>query len=265
MRHEIPICHPNLSTKPIILHAGMGSHGGQQRQECFRLDGLWALHAYPYEAEIEWLGKRNGIRPGTVGLTPPNIAVRYRYTGPSRHRYAHFKLCAPHPPSQTKRRKPYPLLTLQEEEGLYARVWDDLAQIALLFRTRRLHAEVLLWSLLLEVENASQTTQAPAPVHPALEAASAIIEEEIDQVIRAKTLADRVGMSLNQLIRLFSQAYGMPVATYIRGRRMERAAHLLKHSDMTVKSIACSVGIPDLHAFNKLIHAYYTTSPRAMR
>jgi AraC-like DNA-binding protein len=55
------------------------------------------------------------------------------------------------------------------------------------------------------------------------------------------------------------------VTEYVRRRRVERARHLLLHSGLSIKQVACEVGLPDLQLFNKTIRRAYGVAPRSLR
>jgi transcriptional regulator GlxA family with amidase domain len=51
----------------------------------------------------------------------------------------------------------------------------------------------------------------------------------------------------------------------VRRRRAERASDLLAHTAMPIARIAQQVGVPDLHAFNRLLRLVTGRSPRRIR
>jgi hypothetical protein len=81
-----------LHEKPRLFQMGAGVHGISTRIDHFRLPGLWCVHFYRYRARLRlndiWLD----ILPGSVGITPPDCDIEYRYEGRSEHLYAHFSL-----------------------------------------------------------------------------------------------------------------------------------------------------------------------------
>jgi transcriptional regulator GlxA family with amidase domain len=58
---------------------------------------------------------------------------------------------------------------------------------------------------------------------------------------------------------------GMSIAQYVRHRRMQRALHLLRYSDLPIKQIGEAVGVPDPHFFNKLVRRAFGRPPREIR
>lgn len=50
-----------------------------------------------------------------------------------------------------------------------------------------------------------------------------------------------------------------------RQRKTEQALHLLRESELDIKSIAIECGLPDMQQFNKLVRGATGVSPRACR
>ncbi len=100
---------------------------------------------------------------------------------------------------------------------------------------------------------------------PALAEAEKYIEEHMSQPIRVNELAEFVGVSHNQLIRIFQEEHGVTPLEYIRHRRQTYACRLLLETTLPVKQIADAVGIQDLAQFSRLIKAASTLSPRELR
>jgi transcriptional regulator GlxA family with amidase domain len=78
-------------------------------------------------------------------------------------------------------------------------------------------------------------------------------------------VARHCGLSHNHLTRLFTAQLESTVVGYIRDRRMRRAHHLLTASTLPIASIAATVGIPDLQAFNKACRRTLGAPPRSVR
>jgi AraC-like DNA-binding protein len=257
MENAAPLlCHPPFGGRPQLKHVGLGVHG-EARKQSYRLD-LWALHAYPYEAEVELQGRREQIHPGMVGLTPPRVEVVYFYQETVQHRYAHFALA-----EGVEGRVAVPMLL--GDKALYTRVWTGLGVMQERGRGQTLRAEVLLWELLWSIADEVAEVEAVEVMHPALAAAVSVIDEELALVPGVAELAHRVGVSQNHLIRLFQKKFGVPVATYVRRQRVAQAEYLLKHTNLPQKQIAASVGIANLQVFNKTLRRVAGASPKALR
>jgi len=100
---------------------------------------------------------------------------------------------------------------------------------------------------------------------PYVQEACRIIDHRIGGRITVTSLAQEVFLSHNQLIRKFQDEMGRPPARYIRERRAQLARELLTRTTRPIKEIAASVGIPDLHEFNRLMRQCTGIAPRHLR
>lgn len=75
-------------------------------------------------------------------------------------------------------------------------------------------------------------------------------------------IVQAVSLERSYLFRLFKEAEGISISGYVTAYRIERACELLKSSDLSIKSIACSVGYKDQLYFSKVFKkaASYTPS-----
>lgn len=87
----------------------------------------------------------------------------------------------------------------------------------------------------------------------------------MSEPISITALAETVGLSHNHLTRLFQKHLGRTIVGHLIERRLMRAEHLLRHSNMPVKQVASNVGMNDLQAFNKAFRSRYGVSPRELR
>ncbi len=91
------------------------------------------------------------------------------------------------------------------------------------------------------------------------------LEVHIAHPLYPEVIALQVECSVTHLNRLCRAAFGMPLAAHIRRLRLDRAVHLLAHTENPVTLIAALVGIPDLQHFNKLIRRHTGKAPRELR
>ncbi|MFI6154774.1 helix-turn-helix domain-containing protein [Kitasatospora sp. NPDC051170] len=247
-----------LDEPPVLAVVGIGVHGPAGHVDVFSLPDLWQLHLYRYRADLTVDGTAHEIRPGTVSLVPPGSEVRYRYRGRSEHFYVHLRLGtagAPH-------RVPVLQSAGTELEPLTARFGQALAA----WPRTPARAAAEIWTALWWITELTPPEEPDAPaVHPAVAGATALIEARLAEPLTVPEIARAVGVSHNHLTRLFRAATGETVVGYIRARRMERARHFLRATTLSVPAIAASVGIPDLHAFNKTCRRELGASPRAVR
>ncbi|HEY9294384.1 MAG TPA: helix-turn-helix transcriptional regulator, partial [Microlunatus sp.] len=233
----LPLQHP-----PQVVSLGFGLHGVRDRVEHWLLPELYALHVYDWSGGLKIGEVLHPIRPGDISIIPPGMPMEYRYSGPSPHLYAHFRL-APDP-SQVVVPTVQPLgPAVQQFRARLDAVTrsDDQAQ-----------RSATVWSLLWET---TMLQREPEPAvgdqHAAVVEAVGYIERNLAGTLRVSDIARSVLVSPSHLNRLFHAGYGISVSAYIRDQRAQRAEHLLRDTTQAIGSVAASVGIGDLQAFNK--------------
>jgi AraC-like DNA-binding protein len=246
-----------LSSVPELVHIGAVSHGHERNTERYLADE-WSLYFYKYEATLVLDNARLDLRPGYVGVIPPKVAHEYRLRGRSDHLVARFKLQPSAGGVQVSS-----LLDLGRDfAGLAERFEHGLH----VFESRPQQATARIWDVLWEL---SERTTRARPLrsrrHAALDQACRVIQSRLSERLTLSDLAAPAGVSAAHLTRLFRAELGVTATDYLRRCRLERALHLLTRSEIPVKEVACEVGIPDLHAFNKAVRRGYGVSPRELR
>ncbi|MDF2941883.1 MAG: AraC family transcriptional regulator [Herbinix sp.] len=74
-------------------------------------------------------------------------------------------------------------------------------------------------------------------------------------------IADFVKIERTYLFRLFKEATGMSIITYLTSFRIRRACTLLKSSELSIKAVACSVGYEDQLYFSKVFKKVTSYTP----
>ena len=248
----------SLDSPPAVVSLGVGVHGtAGRRRDVFRLPDMWQLHLYGYDADLTVDGVAHPIGPGCVSLVPPGVVVEYHYRGRSEHLYAHLRLVG------SARSTPQRIPVVQDS-GAETPMLSSLFRQAIAAWPRtpaRAAAEV--WTVLWRVAQLAAPTEA-AP-HAAVGTALAYIEAHLAEPLSVPEIARSAGVSHNHLTRLFRAETGDTVVAHIRRRRMERARHLLRESTLSIPTVAASVGIGDLQAFNKACRRELGAAPRAVR
>lgn len=243
-----------LDEPPSVVNAGVSVHGMNGLEDRFRLPDLWQLHLYSYEGELEIGGTVHPIRPGHVSLIPADSEVVYRYRGPSEHLYVHARLA--------DRGESCEIPVMQDAGAAVAALDGMLRSAIAAAATTRARANAEIWTALWRL---TQLGPGTGRGHPAVAAVRAYVEQHLPAPITVPEIAHAVGVSHNHLTRLFRAELGTTVVAYIRRRRLERAAHLLRESTLSIPVVAASVGIPDLQSFNKACRQEFGRSPRALR
>jgi AraC family L-rhamnose operon transcriptional activator RhaR len=102
-------------------------------------------------------------------------------------------------------------------------------------------------------------------LHPAVEKALAAMEDHPEGAWTASGLAKEAALDKAYLSRLFTQQIGVPPITYLAILRAERAALLLRHSDLNCAEVGAASGYSSPELFSKRFRARYGLSPSAYR
>ncbi len=94
-----------------------------------------------------------------------------------------------------------------------------------------------------------------------MEKARAVLDEDLVNPPRVDEIARRIGCSPGYLSRIFSAEAGMTMPQYLRQRRLERAAELLRAGTHNVTEAAFEVGYNSLSHFSKAFWEAYGCCP----
>ena len=119
----------------------------------------------------------------------------------------------------------------------------------------------------------SAPEEQPADTAPALEREVAraladtrrYMEEHLDEPLTIPALSRRACLSTTAFKAGFRRLYGLPVHTWLRQRRMERAAELLQGSSLSVLGVAQSVGYGSASQFTAAFRRQYGVTPARYR
>lgn len=95
--------------------------------------------------------------------------------------------------------------------------------------------------------------------------AQSYILERLGEAIDLPTVAAHVGLSTNYLGLLFRRETGESFQDYVKRNRLEKAAHLLRHSPMKVYEVAAETGFPNYRHFSDVFYQLYGRNPRDYR
>lgn len=91
------------------------------------------------------------------------------------------------------------------------------------------------------------------------------MEEHLDEPLTIPFLSRRACLSTTTFKEVFRRLYGLPVHTWLRQRRMERAAELLRDSSLSVLGVAQSVGYGSASQFSAAFRRQYGMTPAMYR
>lgn len=100
---------------------------------------------------------------------------------------------------------------------------------------------------------------------PLIAEASAVMREMIDAPAPMIEIADRVGVSVRQLERVFKRDRGMGPAEVFLAMRLARARELLRLSRMSITDVALSCGFQSPAHFSATYRRRFGHAPRAER
>lgn len=92
-----------------------------------------------------------------------------------------------------------------------------------------------------------------------------IIEAHVFSPISIEELARKTNLSLSSFKREFSKLYNDTPASYIKNKRLEKAAELLRASDNRISDIAYDCGFNDLAGFTRSFRKRYKVAPTDYR
>lgn len=98
-----------------------------------------------------------------------------------------------------------------------------------------------------------------------LEHAILYIENHLDEDLRVEDAANAAGYSYYHFTRQFNALLGESVGSYIRKRRLAKAAKELLYSDARILDIALNCGFESSESFSRAFKLQYQVSPAAYR
>ena len=101
--------------------------------------------------------------------------------------------------------------------------------------------------------------------HPAVVRVVQLLRTETDRDWTLRELAGEVALEPSYLVRLCKEQLGLPPMTYLARMRLEKAAHLLLRTDLSITRIASEVGWSDPNYFCRRFRAYFGLPPTLYR
>lgn len=101
--------------------------------------------------------------------------------------------------------------------------------------------------------------------HPRLIKVLTMMEENPDYPLTTEQLANRAHLSVRQLERLFRQHLDSTPTGYYLKLRLERAGHMLQHSELTIAEIASACGFNSSPHFCRSFRNHFEMTPGEFR
>jgi len=257
-----------LGGLPRIVQAGLSLHGHLHTQQ-FLMHDVWGLHVYFYSGKLKLQDREFSIASGMTSLTPPNTPLEWEFPDHAPHYYVHFIPGEPYQLSSDNSLSPDHVIHFPVMNGPFDHfetIVRDMEIIGSVYRSDPLKAQVCLWNLLLTMADADIYSEIlPDTLPSSVQIVVSHINQNYSMPLIIKELADLSGVSHNYLIQLFKKHFDCTIATYIRRKRCQQAEFLLRHSSLSIKSIAQAVGIPDINHFNKTVRKELGAAPSKIR
>ncbi|MFM2092739.1 MAG: hypothetical protein RLZZ127_3228 [Planctomycetota bacterium] len=215
---------------------------------------FWVLNLVDGPGELRMAGQAIAYHPGWAIVTPPGIPHRWSNQERVPIVFAHF---------------------VADGEAAGMPIAQDLGQrwpmahSLLLEAGRRalvepVRATAALWHLLWELSVTPPGTASGAQ-HPAVRAVLAAAADPTDTTVDPGLLARIAGVTPRHLNRLWVAAFGVPLATWLRHRRLDQARQLLTGTTLPVRTVAELSGFHDLAHFNKAVRKHLGHPPTQVR
>lgn len=106
---------------------------------------------------------------------------------------------------------------------------------------------------------------APSDVDYRVQEVIRIIDRELSTRLSVEKLAERVFITPSRLRQLFREETGLPIARYVREKRLDVAAAFLTHTHMRISAIPYAIGFGNLAAFDKAFRRRFRMAPKEYR
>lgn len=106
---------------------------------------------------------------------------------------------------------------------------------------------------------------ATAPVVPERRVVKILQLIQSESLWRIQDLARQFNLSNSHLEHLFKQQTGVSLGHLLTERRMQRAAHLLIHTNLRIKEVAQAVGYEHTSSFVRAFQRHFTRAPHLYR
>lgn len=123
----------------------------------------------------------------------------------------------------------------------------------------------LLEELLLQLTEQSTITQYESVAHKSIRKIIFRLEADPEKNWDFKKLAKENGISYSHLRCLFNELAGVPPNRFVMMKRLEKAAGMLRNSNLELSAIAEVCGFYDIYHFSKMFKKSYASAPGKYR
>ena len=98
-----------------------------------------------------------------------------------------------------------------------------------------------------------------------MKAMFSFLETHYAEELTLEQIAESAGISVTECMRCFRRSIGVSPIRFLKERRLQRAANLLRHTERSISEIAASCGFLDMSYFTKAFRQLYDVTPTAYR
>lgn len=241
----------NLNAPPEVVFIGDGDFT-IERQEWIQPPDKWTAFYYQHANVVSINADVIAIEPDTIVMFAPTVRATNAKIGEgTQHQYLTFDL-----PAVKGDRLAIPLVVPN-----MARIFVDWRRASERVAEDRLPTVAFAWNLMWSLARNPVVLRERKELY----AAEEWIYRNLNQKFSVPQLAEAVGVSPRKLLYAFHEEHRTSVQAFIRNKRVQEACRLLATTSIPIKEVAMRVGIPDLHAFNKIVRMDTGRSPRVFR
>lgn len=217
-------------------------------------DPYWRLYC-PVEgrAIVECQGEETELIPGNIYLIPPRTSFSSNNPEPFAKWYVHFILGRS---------------DLLSVPGIYSQAVDDISE-GFIDTLATAKGEPYNWESaslvihsLTKLPNAAWTDQ---KLDTRVEKAMEFLQSNLARKISADDAARSAGVSVRNLNHLFRSQVRMAPMSVLLNYRLDRACHLLRHTEQSIEQVAENCGFPNRYYFSRMLKQHRGISPAAYR
>jgi AraC-like DNA-binding protein len=218
------------------------------------IDPYWRLYC-PVEgkAVVKFEGVETVLSPGFLYLIPPRTAFSSHNPEPFTKWYVHFILGRS---------------DLLSVPGVYAHALDEVAG-GFLESLESARGEPYNWESASLVLHALGKLPAKAwtdqKLDPRVTRAMDFLQANLARRINAEDAARAAGVSVRNLNHLFRSQVRLAPMSVLLSYRLDRACHLLRHTEQSIEQVAEHCGFPNRYYFSRMLKQHRGISPAAYR
>ncbi len=218
------------------------------------IDPYWRLYCpVDGKAVVTYEGMETILNPGHLYLIPPRTTFSSRNPEPFTKWYVHFILGRS---------------DLLSVPGVYSCSLDAVSQ-GFLESLENAKGEPYNWESAALVIHALGTLPTRAWTDQKLDSrvskAMEFLQANLARRISAADAARSAGVSVRNLNHLFRSQVRLAPMSVLLSYRLDRACHLLRHTDQSIEQVAEDCGFPNRYYFSRMLKQHRGISPAAYR